>query len=475
MATVRIFDNYLRVHFILLGAVEALLFYLSVYVATYLRFGSETPTDFSSLTHAVDINLLSTVYCVVMMFSMLALGHYQSQQQHSDELLTGNVLKCSAAFIMGTFILMALFYILPSIHMGRGFIAITLLVSFTGIIMIRETFRNLVNKDFLQKNVLVFGAGKNAAALIEDNCSLSNDCSYKVVAYVPMEGEDTVVPEQRHADISHKNLLHYVLENEISEIVVALDDMRKSVPGADLLSCKMVGVKVFTPYEFLEREQGKINLEKLSPGFLIFNKGFDRSSFRHFLSRIFDVVTSLIILLLTLPILIITAILIGYESGFKHPIFYRQQRIGLDGAAFNLLKFRSMKPDAEVDGKAIWADKNDKRITAVGRFIRKVRIDELPQIFNILRGDMRLVGPRPERPEFVQQLAEQIPYYNLRHSVKPGLAGWAQLKYPYGADEKDAYEKLQYDLYYVKHQNIVMDVFILIQTIEVVLFSKGAR
>jgi len=175
------------------------------------------------------------------------------------------------------------------------------------------------------------------------------------------------------------------------------------------------------------------------------------------------------------PVMAIAAFLIASESNFRHPVLYRQERVGLDGKTFTLMKFRSMRVDAEKDGKAVWASQNDNRITAVGKFIRKTRIDELPQILNILKGDMRLVGPRPERPEFVEDLATKIPYYKKRHTVKPGLAGWAQLKYPYGATEQDAYEKLQYDLYYVKNHNVVMDFFILLQTIEIVIMGKGAR
>jgi lipopolysaccharide/colanic/teichoic acid biosynthesis glycosyltransferase len=176
-----------------------------------------------------------------------------------------------------------------------------------------------------------------------------------------------------------------------------------------------------------------------------------------------------------MPVMLMTAFFIFLESGFKHSVFYSQNRVGLDGEEFSLFKFRSMKINAEVDGEPVWAKENDSRITFVGKFIRKTRIDELPQILNILKGDMRLIGPRPERPEFVDDLASKIPFYKKRHTVKPGLAGWAQLKYPYGATERDAYEKLQYDLYYVKNHNIIMDFFILLQTVEIVIMGKGAR
>jgi len=235
------------------------------------------------------------------------------------------------------------------------------------------------------------------------------------------------------------------------------------------------GIKIVDPVTFLEKEQGKVNLEMLHPSWMIYSPGFTRNDLKSLFARFFDIVSSLIILTLMFPVLLIAAFLISAESGFKHPVFYRQERVGLDGKVFTLMKFRSMKVNAEKDGKAVWASKNDNRITATGKFIRKTRIDELPQILNILKGDMRLVGPRPERPEFVEDLATKIPYYKKRHTVKPGLAGWAQLKYPYGATERDAYEKLQYDLYYVKNHNVIMDFFILLQTIEIVIMGKGAR
>jgi len=236
----------------------------------------------------------------------------------------------------------------------------------------------------------------------------------------------------------------------------------------------MAGLDITEPVTFLEREQGKVNLALLNPSWMIFSDGFTVSLIKTALSRLFDIVASLTILILTAPFLLITALLIALEDGFREPIFYRQERVGKNSQPFQLLKFRSMAVNAEKNG-AQWAAKNDARVTRVGRFIRKVRIDELPQIINILKGDMRLVGPRPERPEFVHKLSKTIGMYSQRHAVKPGLAGWAQLKYPYGATEEDAYEKLQYDLYYIKNANPVMDFFILLQTLEVVLFGKGAR
>jgi sugar transferase (PEP-CTERM system associated) len=276
-------------------------------------------------------------------------------------------------------------------------------------------------------------------------------------------------------EVPNDEIYQYAIDNNIDEIILAIEDRRKYYPDEELLKCKLSGIKIIDPVCFLEQEQGKVNLELLRPSWMIYSTGFQRNLLTVMSARLFDIVSSLIIFIMMSPILLLTALLISAESGFKHPVLYRQERVGLDGKNFTLMKFRSMSMNAEKDGKAVWASKNDNRITLVGKFIRKTRIDELPQILNILKGDMRLVGPRPERPEFVDDLATKIPYYKKRHTVKPGLAGWAQLKYPYGATERDAYEKLQYDLYYVKNNNVIMDFFILLQTIEIVIMGKGAR
>jgi exopolysaccharide biosynthesis polyprenyl glycosylphosphotransferase len=206
---------------------------------------------------------------------------------------------------------------------------------------------------------------------------------------------------------------------------------------------------------------------------MIFSQGFRRDFARRYSERTFDILASLVLLIATLPLMALTVLAIKLEEGIRAPILYGQPRVGYAGRVFRVLKFRSMRVDAEKDGRARWATTNDDRVTRVGRFIRKVRIDELPQLFNVLGGRMSFVGPRPERPEFVQQLSETIPYYDVRHSVKPGITGWAQLCYPYGASEQDAVEKLQYDLYYVKNHGLIFDLLILLQTVEVILFGKG--
>jgi sugar transferase (PEP-CTERM system associated) len=239
-----------------------------------------------------------------------------------------------------------------------------------------------------------------------------------------------------------------------------------------LLRCRLSGIGVIDLIHFLERETGKVDVRLLNPSHIIFASGFTRNALRRFNVRALDIVGSLGLLLVAWPIFVVAAIAIYLED--RGPVLYRQARVGLEGRVFNLIKFRSMRVDAE-RGRAQWATREDTRVTRVGRIMRKYRIDELPQIFNVLRGHMSIVGPRPERPEFVADLELKIPYYRERHYTKPGLTGWAQLCYQYGSSEDDAIEKLQYDLYYLKNHSLLFDLAILVQTAEVVLWQKGAR
>jgi sugar transferase (PEP-CTERM system associated) len=256
-------------------------------------------------------------------------------------------------------------------------------------------------------------------------------------------------------------------------VVVAMDDRRRGFPIAELLQCRLAGVDVTEQLSFLERETGRVRIDILNPAWMIFGEGFRRDPIRRLTGRLLDLGAGLVVLTLASPFMIATAFAIKFEEGWGAPVFYRQRRVGVLGQPFELMKFRSMRIDAEKNGQAQWAAKNDPRVTRVGAFIRKVRIDELPQLLNVLRGQMSLVGPRPERPEFVADLAERIPYYHERHSVKPGITGWAQLCYPYGSSEEDALQKLQYDLYYVKNNTLLFDLAILLQTAEVVFLGKG--
>jgi sugar transferase (PEP-CTERM system associated) len=294
-----------------------------------------------------------------------------------------------------------------------------------------------------------------------------------VVGYVAMtENEPVVAGAVQRGSID--NLSDHVTDLNAGEVVLALEERRNALPLADLLRIKTTGVHVNDMASFIERETGRVDLATTNPSGLIFSDGFSAGQrVARVSKRLFDIAASLLVLLTTLPLILIAAIAIKLDS--KGPILYRQSRVGLYGQHYDVWKLRSMRTDAEVGGQAVWAAENDPRVTRVGRIIRNLRIDELPQCWCVLKGDMSFVGPRPERPSFVADLEQQLPYYAERHMVKPGLTGWAQINYPYGASVEDARVKLEYDLYYAKNYSPFLDLLILLQTVRVVLWPSGAR
>ncbi|MCZ8101468.1 MAG: TIGR03013 family PEP-CTERM/XrtA system glycosyltransferase, partial [Burkholderiales bacterium] len=274
--------------------------------------------------------------------------------------------------------------------------------------------------------------------------------------------------------LSHDGLRHTVEELRVSEIVVAVRERRGGVlPLRRLLDCRLRGIKVMDLQSFYEREQGVLHIDNMRASWMIFGNGFGQSFTRDVVKRLFDVGVSLALIVLTLPLLLVAMIAIVIESGM--PILYTQERVGEGGRRFRIVKLRTMVQNAEADGKPRWAGLRDARITRVGACLRRTRIDELPQLWNVLRGDMSFVGPRPERPYFVEQLTEKIPFYDVRHSVKPGVTGWAQVRHTYTSTVEEGMVKLQYDLYYVKNHSLFLDLMILVETVQVVLLGKGAR
>ena len=319
------------------------------------------------------------------------------------------------------------------------------------------------------QRVLVLGTGQRAFSVQKLMEVSENRSRVHVSGYLQMGDADRAV---NAANIlpPGKSLSTIVKELRISEIIVALMDRRGGLPLDELMQCRMMGVRVTELSSFFERETGSLRLDSVSPGWMIHSDGFEHGMIQ---KRIFDILASLVLLVVSLPIMAIGALMVYLEDGA--PIIYRQERTGQYGRSFVIYKFRSMRNDAEKDGRPKWASKNDSRITRVGRILRKLRIDELPQIFNVLKGDMSFVGPRPERPFFVKQLCEKFDLYQYRHNVKPGITGWAQVCFSYGDSIEDSAEKLQYDLYYVKNHSLFLDVVILMRTVRVVLFGKGAQ
>jgi sugar transferase (PEP-CTERM system associated) len=321
--------------------------------------------------------------------------------------------------------------------------------------------------------VLVLGTGPEAQA-VETSLAVANSPGLELAGFYPLEQVRARSVAARRIVSNYVSLEETVKRLKIDEIIVAVREQRGGVlPLRALLECRLAGVHVTDLPRFFERVHGRVPIESLKVSWLIYGKGFRQDWLRGVVKRAFDVVVAALLLLIVLPLMAVIACLIALDGGA--PIIYRQERVGCRGQKFTLLKFRSMAKDAEKDGQASWANINDSRVTAVGRFMRRTRIDELPQLINVLRGEMSFVGPRPERPTFVSMLTEKIPFYGVRHSVKPGLTGWAQVRYTYGANVEESIKKLEFDLYYVKNHTLLLDILILFKTVRVVLLGEGAR
>lgn len=355
---------------------------------------------------------------------------------------------------------------------NEGVIVWALLVAIVVMLIHRVYVTHASPRAMMRQRVLVYGSGTRARLV--GRTLQSSDPNVDLVGYYASPNEEINDASAGGLLSPKMSLTDVVLEEQVDEIVVALSERRGgSMPLRELLDCKLHGVRVVDIATHFEKTLGQITRDSVSAGWLIFGDGFQQGVVRTTIKRLFDIVCATLLLLLALPVMLVTAILILLESG--GPVLYLQERVGLNGRLFNVVKFRSMRTDAEKDGKPRWASAADDRVTQVGRVIRRLRIDELPQLFSVLGGDMSLVGPRPERPYFVDKLTQELPYYAVRQSVKPGVTGWAQVRYHYGATVEDAAEKLQYDLYYVKNHTLLLDLIVLFETVGVVLTGKGAQ
>jgi sugar transferase (PEP-CTERM system associated) len=321
------------------------------------------------------------------------------------------------------------------------------------------------------QTVIVVGAGKMAHD-IAGELEKRRDAGFKITHFLGSPNPSFPLPPHIPVIADVEQLPRLCKQYDVERVVVAIDDRRGTTPIQQLMDCKFMGFPVEYGINFYEKLTGKILVEKVNPDWIIFSNGFKKSRLTSMSKQVFEFFLALLGLAVASPLIAMSAAIIKWES--PGPVFYLQDRVGLHGRKFKLIKLRSMQNDAEKDGP-VWAKENDTRVTGFGHFIRKTRIDELPQMLNVLKGDMSFVGPRPERPIFVEKLSQSIPYYSLRHNVKPGISGWAQICYPYGASEKDALRKLEYDLYYIKYMSIQIDFWVIFQTIKTMLFLKGSR
>jgi sugar transferase (PEP-CTERM system associated) len=459
---VRVFGHYVAPSMLILIGVEFFVL-ICVFYAGYLIRWSQLGGGW------ILANIREAIaFALVFATTMVALGLYQ---RGSSRNMRETFMRLLAVCVIGFAGIVVVVYTFRSLDIWRSTLAWVVPLTPAAIMLSRFTFLNLANLHALRAKILVVGTGRSAK-MIQDFEKNDETCGFTTIGFVALDGNEAKVEEKmvlRDVD----SIADYAQGRGIEEVVVAVEDRRGKLPMQQLLACRSADVRVTEYSTFWERETGSVDLDAFNPSFMVFAERFVGGRLQAALKRGFDISVSIILLVLSSPVMVLTAFLVRVTS--PGPVLYRQERSGRLGIPFEILKFRSMRTDAEVAGKPQWAKENDPRVTSIGKFIRKVRIDELPQIFNVLRGEMSFIGPRPERPFFVDQLAAKIPYYNERHRVKPGISGWAQLKYPYGASEDDARGKLQFDLYYVKNYSVFLDALILLQTVRVVLFRIGSR
>jgi len=451
---------------------DALLAIAALFSALGLRFGSFEPPE----EWRADQGLwVFTIFVMVVLFSSYLMEVYSlPRESRKREILATGLQAGGAAF----FLLSVVYYLNPDFMLGRGILFIAL-----GLFILAQFVRQALSgmgerRTFVQR-VLILGTGDLARHL--GGLLTSQSGSFALAGYLEC-GEGLIRGIEQAADAPRGSdphlvqmdgdLLQTARSNKVSMIVVALAERRGVLPLQEMMRCKLNGIEVVDAPAFYEIVQGKLMLEQMTPSWIIFSAGFRRTALIIVYKRCIDIFLSIVGLVLSAPFLPLIALAIKLES--RGPLFFAQIRVGNGEKPFMLYKFRSMCQDAERDG-AVWAVKNDARVTRVGRFLRNSRIDEIPQLYNVLKGDMSFIGPRPERPEFVETLKKDIYYYSKRHTIKPGLTGWAQVRYPYGATTEDAIEKLRYDLYYIKNLSFFLDTQIIFETVKVVLFGRGGR
>ncbi len=460
---IRFFRHYIHVSMLLLTVAEFLLFSgISNFAASY--YGGQTPLD-----SGAESGFKPWMFAAVLTLLNSFFGLYDWEWTKG---LKSLLMRIIGSFLVGALVIKLGTVLWPPLFPHGGEFLVSLMLAALAAVLIRLLFMEWGKTDLFKKRILVLGTGSRAAKL-EEAMSSGQDMGLNIVGYMPLGANHNYVPRARIVDES-ESIYETAKKLGVEEIVVAVRERRGGgLPMADLLECKLRGIRILDVPAFFERQTGILPLESLNASWMIFSEGFGQGSARDLVKRLFDLCVSCAILLASLPIMLLTTLLIRLES--TGPIFYTQERVGQFGKLFTIYKFRSMYTDAEKSGLPVWAGHNDDRTTRIGRFIRRTRIDELPQTLNVFLGHMSFVGPRPERPYFVNDLAAQIPYYQARHSVKPGITGWAQVKFPYGASVEDAMNKLQYDLYYVKNHSLFLDLMILLQTAQVVVLGKGVR
>jgi len=434
--------------------------------AVYAGYGMRFVTDAAEgISHVRLIQL--PFFVTGVLFSSFLVELYDGTKVIT---VWDRIVRINIGLVLSFVLLSALYYLVHAFSIGRGSFFISLGFFGFGQFTWHTLYEMVINSAGLGRKVLVLGTGKLAEQI--GGIITATNHNHVLRGYIDCARESVVVPQQ--SIVGNGNTLFDVIQKEKPQkIVVSLTERRGVLPVRDILACKMSGIEVVDAPSFYEELTGKLLLEDLRPSWLIFNEGFRITPVVRLYKRCFDVGIAMLALFIILPLMPIVALMIKLDS--KGPVFFKQERLGEREQPFTLIKFRTMREDAESETGPVWAQKNDLRITRIGRILRKTRLDEFPQLINVLKGDMSFIGPRPERREFIDKLKEVIPFYSERHFIKPGITGWAQIKYPYGASVQDAIEKLKFDLYYIKNLSPLLDLMIVTETIKVVLFGRGGR
>jgi sugar transferase (PEP-CTERM system associated) len=435
---------------------------LSAYVGVYIRFyGFPIPESYSFIMPK------AVMFSMFMIFMCFLVDLYNTENVVGKKAM---FLKMSFAGLFASVILASIYYFIPFLELGRGILFIALFISIITLYVWHIVYIFFLKLPVVGKRVLILGTGPIARTT--GNILNSGNNGFALAGYVNCIGEPVHVPESSIVG-NGDGLFATAMKEKVQKIVVSLSERRGTLPVRDVLDCKLNGIDVVDCPSFYEQLTGKLLIENMNPSHLIFSDGFRITAISRSIKRVFDVLFAVVGLALSFPMLILVPVLLKLDS--KGPVLFKQKRVGEGEKIFTLYKFRTMVADAEKDSGPVWSQTGDTRITKLGKWLRKMRIDEIPQLFNVIHGDMSFIGPRPERRFFVESLKKQIPYYSERHCVKPGITGWAQVRYEYGDSIEDAIEKLRYDLYYIKYQSISLDLLILLDTIKVILFGRGGR
>jgi sugar transferase (PEP-CTERM system associated) len=459
---IRIFQIDTPISITILACLESALLLAAFYTGLYASWVDVDFTASDLLANAPK----ALLFWAVIFSWMFVFGLYRK-----DSVTSGTIFipRLIVAFVVSYAVLALLFYSFPILVIWRAIIVVAVPVAFIFIVILRRYLKDALNSDVLKRRIVVLGCGEQALRIRE--LQEKEFASFYCLGFIPIAGEEIKVPQD--LQLLPENNFVAALQASGAEMLIIATENYTEFPTRDLVECRLNGIRILNYQSFYSKETGRVDLDFLRPGWFFVEQGFQTNTVHRGLKRTSDLIMSILIALGFMPFFILISLAIILED--RGPVIYRQRRIGLSGKPFEMLKFRSMRLDAEADGEPVWSNDNDLRVTKVGRIIRHLRFDELPQVWNILRGDMSFVGPRPERPQFVDQISKDHPYFLDRHAVKPGLTGWAQINFPYASSEADAAKKLEFDLYYVKYGNILMDFVITLQTARVVLWPGSVR